>query len=67
MLTEVYREKSSTDIFSFLSNLFQILEAVKNLMQVLQEMCQNIEGQDKGQCFLPTLNILFIGNCETSQ
>uniref|UniRef100_A0A8C1PUJ8 Phosphatidylinositol 4-kinase alpha n=1 Tax=Cyprinus carpio TaxID=7962 RepID=A0A8C1PUJ8_CYPCA len=25
----------------------QILEAVKNLMQVLQEMCQNIEGQDK--------------------
>uniref|UniRef100_A0A673N1L1 1-phosphatidylinositol 4-kinase n=1 Tax=Sinocyclocheilus rhinocerous TaxID=307959 RepID=A0A673N1L1_9TELE len=25
----------------------QILEAVMNLMQVLQEMCQNIEGQDK--------------------
>uniref|UniRef100_A0A9J8C324 Phosphatidylinositol 4-kinase alpha n=1 Tax=Cyprinus carpio carpio TaxID=630221 RepID=A0A9J8C324_CYPCA len=25
----------------------QILEAVTNLMQVLQEMCQNIEGQDK--------------------
>ncbi|ROK82419.1 Phosphatidylinositol 4-kinase alpha [Anabarilius grahami] len=29
----------------------QILEAVMNLMQVLQEMCQNIEGQDKGQYF----------------
>lgn len=28
--------------------LFQILETVMNLMQVLQETCQNIEGQDKG-------------------
>ncbi len=60
MLTEVYREKSRPDIFSFLSNLFQILEAVMNLVQVLQEMCQNIEGQDKGQCFLSTLNTLLM-------
>uniref|UniRef100_A0A8C2DVQ4 Phosphatidylinositol 4-kinase alpha n=1 Tax=Cyprinus carpio TaxID=7962 RepID=A0A8C2DVQ4_CYPCA len=39
----------------------QILEAVKNLMQVLQEMCQNIEGQDKGQYGAIQNRTLFLG------